>query len=460
MLDSVAVADTVTGPSGGPTTADGFAVTCFPGSAYCNFFRPGPEIAATPASVGVDLSVWGLGIPGLSIRAKGRGATTFGDPWPGTQPALQLVEAYAQYAAPRFTVQAGRLAITSRLGVTGFDGGQGTVRLANGHLEIRGYGGWGLWRSAVLPVTSPELNPLNDFRPPERTVVGGGGAAWTSSRFDLAVLYHREVDPSVQYFASEQAALTAVIRIVPGVSLSGGADYDMAMGSWGNADATLGYTAPNGRLNASATVRRYKPIFDLWTIWGAFSPVPYSAVGGSVSVTPLRRLVVHAAGEYYAFASSGATTPLVDVEDAGWRFSWDANYTFTPSLAVQGGYSAAFGPGASSRGFDGGVTYMMGERLSVSAHGSSLDRPLELRFDDASVVTYGVSARYLPMPRVRLELDASQYTEDRKRPDAASFDWDQLRVSARVVFTFASRPELRGLPPAVRAMPVGPGGTP
>jgi len=459
-LDSVPVTDTITGPSGGPTTSDGYAVTCFPGSAYCNFFRPGPEIAATPATVGADLTVWGLGVPGLSIHAKGRAGTTFGDPWPGTDPALQLVEGYAQYAAPRFTVQAGRLAISSRLGFIGFDGGQATIRAVDRHLEIRGYGGWGLWRGSVLPVTSAELNPLGEFRPPERTVVGGGGVAWTSPRFDAAVLYHREVDPSVSYFASEQAALTAVVRIASGLSLTGGADYDLALGAWGNADATLAYTAPNGRLNTTATVRRYKPIFDLWTIWGAFSPVPYTAVGGSLSVTPIRPLVVRVTGESYTFAATETSTPLVDVENSGWRFSWDATYTPVASFAVDAGYHADFGPGASSRGFDGGVTYMAGERLSISAHGSTLDRPLELRFDDASVQTYGLSARYLPAPRIRLELDASQYVEDRQRPDAASFDWDQLRVSARVVFTLASKPELRGLPPAVRAMPVGPGGTP
>jgi hypothetical protein len=99
---------------------------------------------------------------------------------------------------------------------------------------------------------------------------------------------------------------------------------------------------------------------------------------------------------------------------------------------------------------------MTGERLAVAAHASKLDRPLELRFDEASVVTYGISARYVPVPRLRLEFDLNQYVEDRKRPDAAAFDWDQLRVSARVVFALASRPELQGLPPAVRQMPARP----
>ncbi|HUL01834.1 MAG TPA: hypothetical protein VLV16_01240 [Gemmatimonadales bacterium] len=459
-IDSVPASDTITGPSGGPTTRDGYAVSCFPGSAYCTFFRPGPEVDGAPATLAADLSVWGLGVPGLAFHAKARAGTTLGDPWPGTEPALQLLEGYAQYAMQRFTVQLGRQTVASRLGFTGFDGGAVTFRGANQRLEVRAYGGWGLWRGSVLPVTSPALNPLNEFRPPERTLVAGGGAGWTSPRFDLTVLYQREVDPSVDYFASELAAVTAVVRVVPGVQVSGGADYNLAEGLWGSAEGTLAYAARNGRINASATVRRYRPRFDLWTIWGAFSPVPYTAVDGSFAVTPVRPLLLRATGEYYTFANTETSTPLVNVESQGWRFSWDATYTPTPLIMVQGGYRADFGPGASSRGFDGSATYMVGERLAVGVQGSTLDRPLELRFDESSVVTYGVSARYRPAPRLRIELDANQYVEDRKRPDAAAFDWDQLRVSARVVFSLASHDELRGLPPAVRQMPAAPRSAP
>src|SRR5262245_28621181 len=111
-LDSVPATDTITGPTGGPTTPDGFAVTCFPGSAYCTFFRPGPEIAGAPATLAADLTVWGLGVPGLAVHVAARAATTFGDPWPGTEPPLQLVEGYAQYAQRLFTVQVGRQTVT------------------------------------------------------------------------------------------------------------------------------------------------------------------------------------------------------------------------------------------------------------------------------------------------------------------------------------------------------------
>jgi hypothetical protein len=377
------------------------------------------------------------------------------DPWPGTDPAGQLLEGYAQYAARAFTIGVGRQTVISRLGFTGFDGGQVALRSTRHGVEVTGYGGWGLWRGSVLPVTSSALNPLGEYRPPERTLVAGGSAAWTTARFDARLVYQREVDPSVDYFVSERAGVDAAIRPFRGVSITGGADYDLAEGWWGSAEGALGYAAPSGRVNVKVGVRRYRPHFDLWTIWAAFAPVPYTATGGSVEVTPLRHLQVHMTGEYYAFPDAAVATPLVSVESTGWRFSWDGIYTLAQRWALRAGYHAQFGPGAASRGFDGGVSYSSGNLLTFGLQGSTLDRPLELRYDDASVQIYGAYAHYQPSPRVRVELDASRYMEDRQRPDAAGFSWNQTLVSARVVLAFASGADRQGVPPAVERMPTG-----
>lgn len=462
QLDSVPVGDTVTGPTGGPTTQDGFAVRCPPESPYCSFFRPGLEQNARPVTGNADLTVWGLGLPGLSIHAIARLAGSFGaaDPWPGTEPSAQLLESYAQYAMERLTLQLGRQTLATRFGLTGFDGGRLTLRDRRYGLDLTGYGGWGLWRGSVLPVTSPDLNPLGEYRPPERTLVAGAGAGWTTSHADVRFNYQREVDPSVHYFVSERTGVDAAVRPYRGVTLSGGAEYDIAQGWWGSAEGTLAYAAPNGRVNAAATMRRYRPHFDLWTIWGAFAPVPYTAIDGSLAVTPIRHLELRANGEHYTFADASAATPTVNVESDGWRFSWNAAYTLPPKWTVHGGYHAEFGPGASSRGFEAGVAYSPTNFLTVAAHGGMLDRPLELRFNESSVRTYGLYAQYQPSSLLRVELDASRYDEDRKRPDAAAFSWDQVRVSARIVFVFASGVDLRALPPAVLKMPRSPGTSP
>jgi hypothetical protein len=99
-----------------------------------------------------------------------------------------------------------------------------------------------------------------------------------------------------------------------------------------------------------------------------------------------------------------SASSTVNVESDGWRFSWNALYTLPPQWTVQGGYHAEFGPGASSRGFEAGVGYSPAKFLTVAVHGGALDRPLELRFDESSVRTYGLYAQYQPSSQLRVEL--------------------------------------------------------
>jgi hypothetical protein len=453
-FDSIAVADTLRGADGELVSPDGYAVTCNQ-NGYCTFYRPGGVVHAAPVTTTADLTLWGLGVPGLSVKAMGRavGDLSSGDNWAGTTSHVQLLEGYALYAAERWTAQLGRQTVETRLGFTGFDGARVALRDPRRGLEVSGYAGWGLWRGSTLPVTSPALNPLDEFRPPERTILAGAGGSWTTSHLDLRAIYQREVDPSTDYFVSERAGVDAVVRPYRGVTLTGGADYDVAQSWWGSAEARLAYSAPAGWLSASAGARRYRPHVDLWTIWGAFSPVPYTAFDGSVTLRPVSGLEIGTQGERYSYANSETATPLVSVESSGWRFSWRAAYTVNKAWIVDGGYHAEFGPGAASRGFEGGITYAA-RNLAVTAHAATLDRALEFRFDEASLDLFGLTADYRPMSRLRLQLEASRYAEDRKRPDAAAFSWDQLRVSGRVVLFFGGgRADGGGLPPAVRAMP-------
>jgi hypothetical protein len=151
------------------------------------------------------------------------------------------------------------------------------------------------------------------------------------------------------------------------------------------------------------------------------------------------------------------STPLVDYETSGWRFSWGATYRLHERWTLDGGYRSESGPGAASRGFEGALTYTLRDVLSLGIPAATLDRPLEFRFDDASVDLYGVTAEYHASSRLRLQLDASRYLETRARPDAAAFDWNQVRVSGRIVLLLGggAGSGLGNLPPAVRRMPGG-----
>ena len=448
--DSIPVGVAVIGPSGGLETPDGFAVVCSPGSDVCTFFRPGPRLASAPFVASADLTVWGLGVTGLSVRGNARWGVDLesGDYWPGTQPALQLLEGYAEYLTSSITGRLGRQHITGRLGWTGIDGAALTLRMPHHGLELTAYGGWGLARGLDVPVTSPSLNPLDEYQLPERHLTAGATLGWRNRRADIRAEYRREVDPSVHFFISDRAALTAVLRPAEHWTLTGGTEYDVAQGWWGTSDLFLRYG--DGHVNADAGVRRYRPFFELWTIWGAFSAVPYTAIDGSFAFAPVRPLRLRVSGERYWFDASGAETALASYEDQGWRTSLSATAQVNHELTLEAGYRAESGPGAASRTWDGRVTWLPAPNLTLSAFGSTFFRPLELRFDDAQVDAIGVDAAFRPSERLQLALTGAQYFEERQRPDAGAFDWNQFRLYARASWVFGSNADRLRLPPAIR----------
>ena len=450
--DSVLATDVVTAPTGGLQTTDGFFVRCPPGSAFCFFFRPGPYRQGGPLVSSVDLTMWGIGVRGLSLRVNGRAGVDLGqsEVWPGTDPAVQLLEAYAEHATRLVTTRAGRQLLANRLGIVGIDGGRATLRAGAG-LEAEAYVGLGMARATALPVSSAVLNPLDDFQPRRRQLVAGGAIGWSGPRGDVRIDYQREVDRQSRQFASERAAVSGEVRPIARWSLAAGVEYDLANTWFGNADAALRYVSP--LITATVGARQYRPHFDLWTIWGAFSPVPYHAVNASVSLRPLKRLELRGRWEQYAFSPTETETPLVNVDNDGWRFGAGASFSPDEVWTIDLGYREEYGPGASSHGFEGSVSAVPNPRLTLTAYGSTLDRPLEFRFEETGVDVFGVDAEWRPTERVRLALGGAHYAEDRRRPDAGGFDWNQTRLNARVTLLFGSGADHVPLPRAIRTRP-------
>lgn len=447
-LDSVLLANTVT-TSGGRETTDGIAVRCGIGELFCFFFRPGSEQSAQPMVTSAAATIWGLGLPGLSLRVDARMALDLGDAdvWPGTSPAFQLLEGYAEYSVRQVTGKLGRQVYPSRLGYTGFDGARVTGRF--GRFDADGYLGWGLGRGSALPVSSEALNPLDDFQPRQRQLVAGVGAGWSHSLGHLRLDYQREVDPRSDYFVSERAAVAANIRFPYRLGLELGAEYDMAQARWGTADVTARYSGRT--VSVSAGYLRYRPHFELWTIWGAFSPVGYSAVNGMVAVTPMTGLSLRARGSRFWSEDTETDTPLTSAEDRGWRVNVGASYSPFPVLSFSLDHDTEFGPGASASSVNGAVNYLPTPVLTLSLHGGRVNRPLEFRFNEATLHFVGVDADWRISERWRGTLSATRFMEDRDRPDAAAFDWSQTRLVARLSVLIGWEDSRLSLPPARRA---------
>lgn len=447
--DSLPEGQVVTGPDGGLQTPDGHAAIC-PGTGTCYFFRPGAVQHGAPLVTAADLTAWGFGVTGLSLRANARAGLELaaGNVWPGTEPAVQLVEGYFEYANERITARLGRQTERSRLGPYGHDGVRLAYRVPASGLTAIGYAGFGLARGASLPVTSTALDPLEDFRPRRRQQLTGVAAEWQSRTLNARLDYEREVDGDTRNFVSERTALSLDLRPLPGWSLAGGADYDLGRGWWGTSDLTLRHSGAGA--GGTLGVQRYRPYFDLWSIWGVFSPLPHTAVNGSFWIVPLRGLTLRGGGERYWYPDAEAETPLVKEETRGWRWNAGVGYLLSPAATIDVGYEAAFGPGAATRGVDGSLDLRPARGLTLTVEGGHQVRPLEYRIMDPALTWYGVAVEVRPSERLRVGIRGTRYNEDRRRPDAAAIDWSQTRLSASLSWLLGSSPDRVPLPPAVR----------
>ena len=452
VLDSVPGTAVVPGPTGGPVSPDGIIARCPPATTFCYLFRPGERRRGGPAVSSMDLALWGFGVRGLRVQVRGRAGVDLGsaNAWPGTDPAVQLLEGYAEYATGSLTGRIGRQLLSTRLGWQGFDGARVVGRADGLGLEGEAYAGLGLAQASALPVPSPALDPLDEFRPQSRQLLVGAAVGWHGRGVDLRLDYQREVDRDTRNFWSERAALSGAWRFAPRWSLAAGSEYDLSNSWFGTSELTLGLAGR--RLSADAGVRQYRPYFPLWTIWGVFSPAPYRAAHATVRLSPLSRVQLTGSTEYFRFAETETETPLVQVDHDGWRTGISAAFTPSDRWRLAAGYRLEYGPGASSDGFDASATWRGGP-LTLTGYGAILTRPLEFRLSQSELFVIGADAAWQARSRLRIAIGAAHYAETRDRPDVASFDWNQLRLHARATWLVSSSPDALPLPRAIRRTP-------
>ncbi|MFW6039943.1 MAG: hypothetical protein ACOC9N_02575 [Gemmatimonadota bacterium] len=415
-------------------------------------------IRATPLTATVDLTAWDFGVERLSLhlRAGASEDLAAADAWPAVRPRMRLVEGYLEYAVPRLTARAGRTSIHTRLGYESFDGLRLDARPVDGPLTLSAFGGWSLVRGSTLPVTSPEASPLSEFRPAERGILVGAAARAAAGPVRANAVYRREIDPAAEQLASEFVALSATTGITEGVSLALGADYDIGLDDWGSADARLGWDGTVGGRSAglAVEVRRHMPRFPLWSIWGAFSPVAYTSVGAQASVVPLDGFRLRASGDRFEYEETGSESPLVSLEDDGWRWTAGAGWSGLERWSFDLAFGAEYGPGASSTHVRVSAAWQALDDLRAGAWLARGTRPLEYRIDDAVVRSAGVDFRLGLTDDVDLEGGVAWQDEEREGSLGRQLDYWRVRAGVSYGFgTGMSRPDLH---PAILRVPERP----
>lgn len=426
-------ADTVpielaTATAGGGFAVDGRAVQCVPGVG-CVHWLPGPVQHAATATQDLALTGWGFGVEGLSATLLARGRSRLGGAlvWPRSEDAFDLILGYVQLNRGPLRARLGRQESLSGLGSTSFDGADVLAVLARG-IRIQAYGGRSLARGLVEP-RDEALRGLQDFLP-ERGVwlIGASVAAPAGPATTAELRYQREIWSDRRGLVAERASLDARSSALAPVSLSSALDYDVGMGrvGKGHLQARLPLSAGAGAAAAvEATVRRYLPYFELYTIWGFFSPVAYHEAElrgswGRASVD------AWALGAYRAYEDAQSGGFLVPASSRGWRLSGGGRWSPGPAWSVQGQYAVDLFPGAFLSSADVSLRRRLHERVAVTATATGFQQIEEFRLADGRTLGAALAVDARIGERVHLDVGAGAYRQvDGERGGA--FDWSQLR---------------------------------
>lgn len=427
--DSVSEAD-VAGEGLLRQLPDGSVVRCIAGDGWCYQVRPGDRIATVPMIHDIGVSAWGFG-PGLRLAAQLRGRTSMGDNaglWPRGDDHLEVLALYGEMERGSMRGRLGRQWRVSGLGFYNFDGLSLAMRRGPS-LLLEAYGGRSLSRGLNEPRTGGALESIEDLGGLDAGLLLGVQARYRpGARLQVAAAYQMDLRGDRRGAYAELFSSDALLRL-GGASVEGSVEVDVA-GRALNHARLLVRTPPRGRLQAFGEVRRYRPYFELWTIWGAFSPVGFDeARTGLTWAGAEGRLLARAEGSYRRY--DAAETDAVDAfrEDgwgAGGSLAWlpDRRWHVDVAYRVEGGFGAARAEGSLS------VRREASSGAWVALHGTGFQRLYEFRLGEGTVFGGGAEASGPVGDRGRWYASAMVYRQ--RGGLAAAPDWNQRRASVRL----------------------------
>jgi hypothetical protein len=407
---------------------DGVAVVCLT-ETECVFYRSAPVQTGVAFAQDVELTAWGFGISGLSASVLLRSRAHLGGEFvlPRSEDAFEAVVGYLELNRPEGRVRLGRQRALSGLGATSFDGLDLRVDLPrDARLEV--FGG----RSLAPGLSEPRhraLRALEEFAfllDQEAYLLGWELGAEPRAGSSVSLRYQREIWADRSGLLSERAALTGRTVELRPVVLSGAAEYDFSRRQVGTAHLRAQRPVGTNRVLLEATARRYVPYFELWTIWGYFSPVGYDEAILQGSWQPLERVAVRAATGHRRYRESHAPIFLEPLRGRSWRSELGGRWRITDALVLDGAYTLEGPVGAFVSAGDAVLTFQPGDRLAFRARGSAWRHIEEFRVGQGTVVGAGagLDARLWSAASAAAGIDLFR---QRREGGIAVADWNQLR---------------------------------
>jgi hypothetical protein len=389
LLDSVS-SELAPGEGVQRELTDGTRANC--GPSYCQYYRSGPEISVIPILQDVELNVW-TGITGLRGYAHFRGRIPQGDKklWPRSEENFEAVSAYVEYSRSFYRIQAGRIWQTTALGFFNYDGGSLALQLPKG-LAVDLYGGLALVRGLNQRHSTALISSVESLEPRFDSYLGGIHARWRPTPgLTTSVTYQQEGTRRANDLYSERVAGSARI-LLGSATFEGELKYDLA-GKTANL-ARLRVSAPlGGGFRGHAEVRKYVPYFELWTIWGAFSPVGFQEAQGRLDwVSSGGRLSWHAYSSHRKYEETHAkpSSPDLELRDDGWRLGAGLRLSMSEDLILSGEYRRDVGFGASGNGGDLSLQRFIGTDTYIALQGTAIETFSEFRVGSGQVIGGGI----------------------------------------------------------------------
>lgn len=450
VTDSVP-ASTLSGTGEWRSGPNGVPALCTTGYAWCRFERSGDRLSAAPMLQDLTVAAWGW-TEGLSFHADVRARTQLGDSrytWPRSDDHFSVLDAYAELERGDWRSRLGRQWTMGGLGAYDYDGAD--VLWRHDALSVEGWTGRALLAGLGEPYTSSQLAAVEPIPPTNNGWIVGARTRFRPDALTAATLLYQRVlvgDRSGVY--SERAALDASTHRF-GAQFELGAAYDFASGEWNDARLRVGRANLFKSVGGSFEVRHSRPFFELWTIWGAFAPVGYDEVRGTLDWhAPSMPVTVSLRGAYRQHEQAFA---LEDLRRNGWRAGGDVAWLASDEFSANASYDVDIGSGGTSEDVRAGARWNRPSGLMLGLEASATQNIYEFRVGTGRIFGALLTGALPIGPDVRVVGDAGLYQHALSN-GAAGPDWTQRRFALRLEWTVGRDPGAASV--AARA---GQGGT-
>lgn len=414
---------------------DGTVVTCTPGG-FCRWYRAADVQSVWLANQDLTVTGWG-GVQGLSGHLHVVGRLGMDDFWPLSSQEVALSTAYLSLDRDKYRLRVGRMYRSDGLGFYNFDGASAMWRGFE-PVWIEVYGGRSLLRGANETITGSlmeEVEPLAPDAP--GLVLGAEVGGRLGHLLSGRVTYQRVVQDDWAALYSERMTLDARALLGPAtVDLS--AEYDWSFQEFNEARLRVQAELPRN-FEATVEARHYTPFFELWSIWGAFSPVGFNELRGSLAWSkPRLGLRLEAGGGYRDYEETNTGSTVAPLRTDGWRLFGSAGWRDRRGWFATGSYAADAGPGASRFGGDVAAGRSFGPDAYVALRGRVTQTYGETRLNEQVIAGGGVDGSLRVGVLTVTGSAALHRVSAEERPQEGG--WTQPRLYLGVAYRFGMEP--------------------